>query len=202
MKLLFDLFPILVFFLAYQFGNSNPESAQHMLAMLGLPGVPDGKPGVYLATVAAIVATLAQILWLKLKGQKIETMLWVSLALIVVFGGMTLYFHDERFIKWKPTVLYWLFAVTLLGAAVLGRNLMKTLLGGKMQLPDPAWNKLNLSWAGFFAFMGLANILIATNFSTDVWVNFKLFGGLALMLIFIVVQSLMLAKYLPREPRG
>ena len=128
-------------------------------------------------------------------------MLWASLAIILVFGGATLALQDETFIKWKPTVLYWLFAAVLAGGELLaGRNLLRALLGAQLELPDAAWRRLNLSWIGFFAFMGAANLAVAYNFSTDAWVNFKLFGGIGLMLLFVLAQGLFLAKYVQEKP--
>jgi intracellular septation protein len=128
-------------------------------------------------------------------------MLWASLAIIVVFGGATLLLHDETFIKWKPTILYWLFAAVLAGGELfLRRNLIRSLLGGQLQLPDHAWRTLNRSWAGFFAFMGAANLFVAYSFSTDAWVNFKLFGGIGLMVLFVLAQSMFLAKYVEEKP--
>jgi intracellular septation protein len=122
-------------------------------------------------------------------------MLWVSLAIIVVFGGATLLLRDETFIKWKPTVLYWLFGAVLAGAALAGRNLIRGLLSEQMSLPDPIWARLNWSWVGFFVVMGLLNLYVAYNFSEKVWASFKLFGGMGLMLLFVVAQSAFLAKY-------
>lgn len=199
-KLLFDLFPVIVFFVAYKIGDANVEATRAFLGGLGLPqptGV-DQKPGIYLATLVAIVASFGQIGWVKLRGNKVETMLWVSLGIIVVFGGATLWLHDESFIKWKPTVLYWIFAGIIFGATVFGRNVIKSLMGAQMELPDPVWGRLNASWGGFFAFMGLANLLVAFNFSTDTWVNFKLFGSLGLMLVFVIGQSIMLTRHLDK----
>ena len=197
-KLLFDLFPIIVFFIAYKLGDSNAEATRAFMASLGLPQPVGGieKPGIYFATLIAIVASLVQIGWVKLRGHKVETMMWVSLGIIVVFGGATLWLHDESFIKWKPTVLYWIFSGIIFGAAAFGRNVIKNLMTAQMELPDPAWSRLNASWGGFFAFMGVANLIVAFNFSTDAWVNFKLFGSLGLMLVFVIGQSMMLTKYM------
>jgi intracellular septation protein len=199
-KLLFDLFPVIIFFVAYKIGDANAEATRAFMAWVGLPqAVGAGeKPGIYLATLVAIVASFAQIGWVKLRGHKVEIMLWVSLGIIVVFGGATLWLHDESFIKWKPTVLYWIFSAIIFGAAVLGRNVIKSLMGQQMELPAPAWSRLNASWGGFFAVMGLANLFVAFNFSTDAWVNFKLFGSLGLMLVFVIGQSMMLTKYLDK----
>lgn len=200
-KFLFDLFPVIIFFIAYKLGDVYAEATRHLLYTLGLPQ-PAGshdKPGIYLATLVAIVASVLQIIWVKLRGHKVETMLWVSLGIIVVFGGATLWLHDESFIKWKPTVLYWVFAAAIFGAALAGRNIIRGLMRSQMELPDLAWGRLNLSWGGFFAVMGVLNLWVAYNFSTDAWVNFKLFGSVGLMLVFVVAQGMMLAKYMDKE---
>lgn len=176
MKLFFDLFPIILFFVAYKFY------------------------GIFTATAVAIAATVAQIGWAYWRRGKIEVMLWISLAIIVVFGGATLLLRDETFIKWKPTVLYWLFAATLLGGSLLfKKNLIRAMMQQKIALPDAVWRRLNLSWAAFFAMMGLANLYVAYTFSTDIWVNFKLFGTLGLMLFFVLLQGLVLAKYVVED---
>ena len=199
MKVLFDLFPIILFFVAYQVGEKNPESATAWLAALGIT-LEGAKPGVFLATLVAILATFLQIGWVWLRHRKVDTMLWVSLVLIVVFGGATLMLHDETFIKWKPTVLYWLFAVVLgLAPLFFGRNLIRMMMEKQVSLPDPVWSRLNLAWAGFFAFMGIANLWVAMNFSTDAWVNFKMFGSIGLMLVFVIGQTFYLSKHIKEE---
>ncbi len=179
MKFLFDLFPVILFFIAFK------------------------VQGIYVATAVAIAASFVQIGWLWLRRRKIDAMLWVSLAIIVVFGSATLLLHDETFIKWKPTVLYWMFALVLSVSALFFRkNLIRSMMGEQIQLPDPAWNKLNFSWAGFFACMGFLNLYVAFNYSTDTWVNFKLFGGTGLMFAFVIAQGLFLAKYVePKESK-
>ncbi len=177
MKFLFDLFPVMLFFVAFKLAD------------------------IYVATGVAIGASVLQVAWLKLRGKRVDPMLWASLAIIGVFGGATLLLQNETFIKWKPTVLYWLFAAVLATSAlVFRRNLIRTMLSEQMQLPDAVWSRLNLSWAGFFAFMGAANLYVAYNYSTDLWVNFKLFGGIGLMLLFILAQSVFLAKYVAEKP--
>lgn len=178
MKFLFDLFPVALFFVAFKLFD------------------------IYVATAVAIASTVLQVAWLKLRGKPVHVMLWASLAIIVVFGGATLFLQDETYIKWKPTVLYWLFGVVLSGALLLfDKNLIRALLGEQMQLPERVWNRLNWSWVGFFAFMGAANLYVAYNYSTDLWVNFKLFGGMGLMFLFVVGQSLLLSKYVEEERR-
>jgi intracellular septation protein len=173
MKFLFDFFPVLLFFIAFKLFD------------------------IWVATAVAIAASFAQIGWLKLRRRKVDTMLWVSLAIVVVFGGATLFLHDETFIKWKPTVLYWMFGIVL-AASQLGfrRNLMRAVLGEQVQMPDFAWRRLNWSWVGFFAFMGAANLYVAFNFPTDTWVSFKLFGGMGLLVLFVLLQAVYLSRYI------
>ena len=181
MKLLLDFFPIILFFAAFKFA------------------------GIYVATAVAIVATIAQIAWLRYSTGKIEPMQWVSLAVIVLFGGATIALQNETFIKWKPTVLYWLMGGTLaVGQLLFRKNLLKSLMGSQLELPDAAWRVTNWSWIVFFGLMGVINLWVAFNFDTNTWVNFKLFGGLGLMALFVVGQALYLGRYMKadeaREP--
>jgi intracellular septation protein len=205
MKLLFDLFPVILFFAVFKFAGAQPDAAQAFAAQYLMFLVADGEitakqAPILLATAVAILATLGQVLWLLLRRRHVDTMLWVSLVIIVVFGGATIYFHDEMFIKWKPTVLYWCFALALLGAQLLMRkNLIRSLMGKQMSLPDPVWDKLNLAWSVFFAAMGALNLYIAFNFPLELWVNFKMFGFIALMIAFVIAQTVYLSRYL-KEP--
>ncbi|CAG9178085.1 septation protein A [Cupriavidus pinatubonensis] len=173
MKFLFDLFPVILFFAAFKLA------------------------GIYTATAVAIGATLVQIGWVWLRHRKVEPMQWVSLLIIGVFGGATLVLHNETFIKWKPTVLYWMFTAALMGS-VLGwrKNLIRAMMEKQVTLPDAVWARLNLAWASFFAVMGMLNLYVAYQFSTDAWVNFKLFGSMGLMLVFIIVQSVWLSRHM------
>lgn len=199
MKFLFDFFPIILFFVAYKVAGSNPEQAAALATSVGYAADPKQLP-ILIATAVAILATFIQIGWMLMRGHKVDKMLWASLVIIVVFGGASLAFHDETFIKWKPTVLYWLFATVLLASALLfKKNLIRAMMQHQISMPDIAWSRLNLSWIGFFALMGALNLYIAFNFSNDAWVNFKLFGGLGLMLAFVVVQSIMLSKYIEKQ---
>ena len=202
MKLLFDLFPVILFFAVFKLAGAEPDAAQafaaHYLAFLVADGEISAKQApILLATAVAILATLAQVLWLLIRRRHVDQMLWVSLVIIVVFGGATIYFHDELFIKWKPTVLYWCFALALLGAQLFMRkNLIRALMGKQMSLPDPVWDKLNLAWASFFAAMGALNLYIAFNFPLELWVNFKMFGFIGLMIAFVIAQTVFLSRYL------
>jgi len=197
MKLLFDLFPVILFFVTFKFSGNNPEAAADLVGtLLGSAAVDVKQAPILLATIVVIVATVAQIAWVHFRHGKVDKMLWVSLVLVTVFGGMTLIFQDETFIKWKPTILYWVFAGTMaFSALVLKKNPIKAMLGEQMTLPEPVWDKVNLSWIAFFLFMGALNLIVAFNFSTDIWVDFKLFGGMGLLLLFVLGQGLMLSKY-------
>src|SRR5690242_14621389 len=176
MKFLFDLFPVALFFVAIQIWD------------------------IFVATAVAIAATVVQVGWLLARRTKVQPMLWASLVIIVVFGGLTLYLRDKTFILWKPTVLYWLFGSVLAGGALLGRNLIRSLLAEQMRLPEPVWARLNWSWVAFFGAMGVLNLYVAFNYSEKIWATFKLFGGMGLMLLFVVAQSLFLAKHMHDEP--
>jgi intracellular septation protein len=176
MKLLLDFFPILLFFAAFKFA------------------------GIYAATAIAIVATILQIGYLRYKTGKVEPMQWISLGVIVLFGGATLISHNDTFIKWKPTVLYWLMGSALLiGQLVFKKNLLKSLMGAQMDLPEDAWRLTQWSWVGFFAVMGCLNLWVAFNYDTDTWVNFKLFGGMGLMFVFVIAQALVLSRYMKTD---
>lgn len=173
MKFLFDLFPIILFFIAFKTYD------------------------IFVATAVAIVATFVQIGWVWLRHRKVDNMMWISLFVIILFGGATLLFQDENFIKWKPTVLYWLFAAVLfISNSFFQKNLIRMMLEKQIKLPQFVWNKLNLSWIVFFVFMGCINLYVAYGFSVDTWVTFKLFGSTALMLIFVVSQVFMLNKHM------
>lgn len=201
MKILFDFLPIVLFFGMFKYAEAHTEWAARtgtdwlgFMVSGGVVGMPEAP--VLLATVVVILATLAQIAWLVTRGRKIEPMLWISLGLVTLLGGATIYFHSESFIKWKPTVLYWIMGGALLvGQLVFKRNGIQSLMGAQMALPDPVWRKVNYSWMGFFAAMGFINLWVAYNFSTAVWVNFKLFGGLGLMLAFVLAQAVFLNKH-------
>lgn len=179
MKLLLDFFPIILFFVAFKFA------------------------GIYVATAVAIAATLIQIGYLYYKHGKVEPMQWISLGVIVLFGGATLISHNDTFIKWKPTVLYWIMGgALLLGQLIFKKNLLKSLMGAQMELPETAWRMMNWSWTGFFAAMGVLNLWVAFHYDLDTWVNFKLFGGLGLMALFVIGQALFLGKYIKADEAG
>ena len=177
MKLLLDFFPIALFFVAFKLA------------------------GIYVATAVAMVATLVQIAWLYFKHHKVETMQWVSLGIITVFGGATLLTHNDTFIKWKPTILFWLMAGILIGGQLLmKKNFIKSLMSAQLALPDDIWQKLLWSWTVFFLIKGGLNLWVAYQFDTDTWVNYKLFGSMGLMLLFVLGQGVYLSRHV--KPDG
>jgi intracellular septation protein len=205
MKFLFDLFPVMLFFGVFKWAEVYTGAAQGIVSQYLSGLVAGGTVGpkevpILLATAVAIVATLCQIGYLLARRHKVDTMLWISLAIITLFGGATIYFHDETFIKWKPTVLYWCFAIALLVSQFfMKKNLIRTMMEKQMILPDQLWARVGLAWIGFFVTMGLLNLYVAFNYTTDQWVTFKMFGGMGLMFAFIVGQTLFLSKYM-KEP--
>ncbi len=177
MKFLYDFFPILLFFIAYKMYD------------------------IFVATAVAIVASFVQVLIFWLKYRRFETMQLVTLGLILLLGGATLLLHDENFIKWKPSIVNWLFAIVFLGSQWIGNKpLIQRLMEQHIQVDKPSvWTVVNLSWVGFFIFSGLLNLYVAFNFSTDVWVNFKLFGLMGLTFIFVIIQGIYLTQHTVEE---
>ncbi len=180
MKFLFDLLPVILFFVAFKLAD------------------------IYVATAVAMVATIAQIAWVGLKYKKVEATQWASLVLILVFGGMTIAFQDKTFIQLKPTILYALFALGLwLSATFFKKNLIQLAMGSQIKIEDDlqeyVWKTLNLAWVVFFIVMGLLNVYVAYQFSEDTWVNFKLFGSMGLMLVFIIAQGVWLNRFIVQE---
>lgn len=176
MKFLFDFFPILLFFIAYK------------------------THGIYAATGVAIAASVLQVGWFWMKNRRFENMHLVTLALIVVLGSLTLWLQDERFIKWKPTLVNWLFAAVFFGSHFIGKQpLVRRMMGSAIELPDIVWGRLNLVWTLFFIAMGFANLYVVYNFDTETWVNFKLFGMMGLTIAFVILQAFYLARYMKDE---
>lgn len=205
MKFLFDMIPLLLFFAAYKLSGWNAEAAQHFIntylsgIISGGSVTPDQSP-IVIATLVGILATMGMIAYIKLRGRKVDGMLWFSLAMFVVFGGLTIYLHDEDFIKWKLSIVYWLFAAGLLISATLfKKNLMQKSMGEIVQLPEVIWSRLNMAWICFFVAMGVLNWYVAFILfkgDTGAWVSFKAFGTTALMLVFIVGQTVYLSRHM------
>lgn len=177
MKLLFDFFPVVLFFAVYKYTGD-----------------------IVIATAVLIPVTAAQVGWTWFRHRRVENMHLVTLVLVILLGGATILFQDATFIQWKPTIVNWLFAAAFLGSEFIGeRNLVQRMLEANLQLPGPVWTRLNFTWIGFFIFVGALNLFVAFNFDEETWVNFKLFGLLGLTLLFVVVQGLWLARHLPDE---
>lgn len=177
MKFLFDFFPLILFFIAYKW------------------------QGIYAATGVAIAASFVQVGYSWLRHHKLEKSHVVTLVIITFFGGATLLLQDETFIKWKPTVLNWVFAVAFLTSQFVGKKtLTEHMMGTAVKLPTEIWLRINFSWIIFFLAMGAANLFVAFNYDTDTWVDFKVFGMLGLTIVFLVLQVFYLARHVQQEP--
>jgi intracellular septation protein len=173
MKLLFDFLPILLFFLAFKLFD------------------------IYIATAVGMVASLLQVAFYWLKHRRFESLHVITFVLVTVLGGATLLFHNATFIKWKPTAIYWAFAIAFLGSRFIGQKpLLQSLMEKNLTLPQTVWQRLNLSWVIFFGLMGTVNLYVVYHFSTNTWVNFKLFGALGLTIVFLIAQALYMTKYM------
>ncbi|WP_075258328.1 septation protein A [Herbaspirillum camelliae] len=205
MKFLFDLFPVILFFGVFKFAEADKTKALewvtlYLSSFMADSALQEKDAPIVLATAVAILASLVQIGYLLLRHKKVDAMLWLSFAIIAVFGGATIYFHDDTFVKWKPTILYWCFGLALLVSQLfMKKNLIRTMMEKQVSLPEPVWPRLNLAWIVFFAVMGVLNLYIAFNYPLDTWVNFKMFGSMGLMFAFIIGQSLFLSKYMKDE---
>lgn len=206
MKIFFDLLPIFMFFASFKWAEGHKDLVAHWMTQhLGF-AVSGGAVGVteapvLLATVVVIVATLLQVVVLKVMRKPVDKMLWAGLVIVVVLGGLTLWFHDETFIKWKPTVIYWLMAMGfLITEVVLGRKMLAQMMGGQIEATDDIWRKLGWAWVLFFAGMGVLNLWVAFNYPLDTWVSFKMWGSLGFTLVFTLAQGLYLSRHmLPEE---
>lgn len=174
MKAIFDLFGVLLFFGTYWYTRN-----------------------IYTATLVAMGATVAQVLYTLVRYRTVDKLQWLGLALIIIFGGATLVFRDAHFIMWKPTVLYSIIGISLFfSERLLGRNGIRVLLDGQLTLPDRVWTQLCSAWSGFFLVLALLNLIVAYHFSEAVWVNFKLFGGLGLTVLFVILQGFFVLRHI------
>ncbi len=174
MKQLLDFFPIILFFIAYKAYD------------------------IYVATAVVIVATIFQVAFTWFKFKKVEKMQWITLGLILVMGGATLYLQDEQFIKWKLSIIEWLFGLAFLGSQFIGKKpFVERMMGENIELPANIWRRLNFFWALFFISVGFINLYVMFNYDTDTWVDFKTFGVPGLMVVFIIAQMIFLYKYIP-----
>ena len=176
MKLLIDFFPVLLFFIAYKVYD------------------------IYIATIVAIVTSLIQVITFRIRNKRYEGIHLVTLALIILFGGATLILHDEMFIKWKPSIVNWLFGLAFLLSHFFARQpLIKHMMGTVIEMPASVWTRLNLAWGTFFMVVGFLNVYVIYHFDTDTWVNFKLFGMMGLTLVFVFAQAFYLSRYMETD---
>jgi intracellular septation protein len=178
MNQFFEFFPIILFFVAYKFYD------------------------IYVATSVVIVATLLQVSYSWFKHKSVRTMQWITLALLIVMGSATLYLHDEQFIKWKLSIVEWLFGLVFLGSQFIGKKpIVERMLSGSLTLPGAIWKRLNLMWAIFFISVGFINVYVMYNYTTDDWVTFKTFGVPGLMVVFILLQMALIYKHIPETKK-
>ena len=178
MKFLFDFFPLVAFLIAFYY----PE---------------DREQGIYLAIQVLIIASTIQIIIYWLITRKFEKMHVITLVLTVILGGATLLLKDVRFIKWKPTAVNWVFALVFLGSQFIGKKpIIRRMMDHAISVPDEIWTKLNIGWVVFFIFSGIANLYVVYNFSTEFWVNFKVYGLLGLTFIFAIAQAMYMSRYI------
>ena len=186
MKLFFDFLPIVLFFVAYKFGGGDYQFNGQIYQV----------EGIYAATAVMIVATLFQVSYTWIRHRKVERAHLITLVLVVLLGGLTLWLQNPDFIKWKPTAVNWLFALVFVGAYLFtDKSLLERMMGEHIQLPGKIWARLNIAWVLFFLFSGIANLYVAFNFDEATWVNFKLFGMLGLTIAFVIAQSIYLARH-------
>lgn len=186
MKLFFDFLPIVLFFVAYKFGGGDYSFNGQIYHV----------EGIYAATAVMIIATLVQVSYTRLRHRTVERAHIITLALVVLLGGLTLWLQNPDFIKWKPTAVNWLFALVFVGAYLFtDKSLLERMMGDHIQLPGKVWSRLNVAWILFFLASGVANLYVAFNFDEATWVNFKLFGMLGLTIAFVIAQSIYLARH-------
>ncbi len=201
MKIFFDFLPLLLFFVVGKYADSHTEWAanfatEHFGFMVSGGVVATEEASALLATIVVIVATAIQIGVVLSRGKRVDLMLWVTFALVVVLGGATIWFHNPMFVKWKPSVLYWVMGAGFwISLTFFQKNLLQSLLGEQLHLPTAVWQRLNQAWIVFFALLGLLNLWVAYSFSTSTWFTFKVFGVTGLMFMFMLAQGLYLGKH-------
>ena len=185
MKLLFDFFPIVAFYLTYNLSKAKLGDVNAMIA----------------ATAVLMLATTIQMAYTWIKHKKIEKMHVLVLVLALVFGGATIYFRDPAYLIWKVTLVNWLFALAFIASHFIGeKTLIRHMMDHALILPEPVWQKLSLMWIVFFISLGTLNLIVAARVSFDHWVDFKLFGLMGLTLLFALGQGIYLSRYIKEEP--
>ncbi|MBC7698812.1 septation protein A [Aquabacterium sp.] len=206
MKIFFDLLPLLLFFGAYTWAGGHKElAAEWMTQYLGFlvsGGIVAAKEApMLLSTVVMVACGVVQIAALKILRHKVDVMLWGTLIVGTVLGGVSMWLHSAIFFQWKPTVLYWLMSAGFLVAEIImKRRVLHKMMGGQIDAPDAVWIKLGWAWVGFFAFMGVLNLYVVYNYTEEQWVSFKVWGASGLMLLFMLAQGLYLSRHMPPLP--
>ena len=186
MKQFIDFIPLILFFIVYKLEPRAIELAGHSITL----------GGIFSATAVLILASVVVYGALLIHQRKLEKGQWLTLGACLLFGGMTLAFHSETFLKWKAPVVNWLFALAFIGSHFIGDQLLiKRIMGHALTLPDLVWTRLNIAWIAFFLFCGAANLFVAFTFQ-DYWVDFKVFGSLGMTLLFLVAQGIYLSRHL------
>jgi len=185
-KQFIDFIPLILFFIVYKLEPRVIELAGHSVSL----------GGIFSATAVLILASVVVYGALLIHQRKLEKGQWLTLAACLLFGGMTLAFHSETFLKWKAPVVNWLFALGFAGSHFIGdKVLIQRVMGHAIQLPQAIWTRLNLAWIAFFVFSGCANLFVAFTFH-DIWVDFKVFGSLGMTVLFLVAQGVYLARHI------
>jgi intracellular septation protein len=204
MKLFLDFLPLILFFGIFQYADKNKEWAAAIATSTfgfmvsgGVVGTEEAP--ILLGTVVMSVVTLIQVAILKATRRPVHLMLWITLALVVVLGGATIWFHNPLIIKWKPSIAYWALGLSFWVSRLLGKNLLEEMLGGEFELPHTVWQRLSFAWIAFLGMMGLLNLYVAYTYSTATWASFKVFGATGLMLVFSIGQVLYLSRYIKAD---
>lgn len=176
LNFLYEFLPVLLFFIAFK------------------------VYGIYVATIVGIVISAIQLAASTAWNKTVDKKQLITLIIFVIFGGLTLYFHNPIFVKWKPTIIFWIFGTVLLVSHFIGKKplmqrVLESMLEDKIKPPSIVWARLNLAWTAFLILLGAINIYIAYHFSTETWVNFKFYGILGLLFLFNLLQFFYLARH-------
>ncbi|MBP8008344.1 MAG: septation protein A [Thiopseudomonas sp.] len=190
MKQFIDFIPLLLFFIVFKLEPRDIELAGHVISF----------GGIFSATAILVISSVLVYGSLFLAHRRLEKSQWITLVGCLFFGGLTLAFHSETFLKWKAPVVNWLFALGFAGSHFIGEQpLIKRVMGHAVSLPDRIWTRLNIAWIVFFLFLGTSNLFVAFNFPS-IWVDFKVFGSLGMTVLFLIGQGIFLSRYMQDTP--